>query len=145
EGGGAEGGRGVTARKAAGAGPPQPPRRDEAFGHRPATTEERLDHAVDERRLDAEPDADPDGGPPVTLGPEAAEGTEDEPHQAEVAELRRAVEDAVGDGVPAQVVEGAVHAIGEAGDAGADLGGEQRHPPTVAMRKREGGVRWLSP
>ena len=88
----------MAAREAARARLSQPAGVDEALGGRPPTAEERLDDAVYQGRLDTEAEADADRSAPVALGAQPPQGAKEEPHQTEVAQLRRAVEDAIGDG-----------------------------------------------
>src|SRR5207302_427399 len=94
------------------------------------------------RRLDGQTGTHADRRLPVALGAQTAQGAEDEPHQAEVAQLGGAVEDAVGDRVAAHAIEGAVDPVVEAGDAISHVVGDQRHPPTVVRRGRAEAALW---
>ena len=105
----------------------------------PGAAEERLDDPVDERRLDAEQQREPEGlvGLLVVLQPTSR--ADHVPDDAEVAQLGRHVEDAVGDGVAAQPVELAVDGGVEGADACPPIVGqlrERRRERRVELRRR---------
>jgi hypothetical protein len=72
---------------------------------------------------------------PVVFGPHAPQGAEEQPDQAEVAELGRGEEDTVGNGIAPDAVEGAVNGVVEATNSVAE------HPPTLFQLATAAGWR----
>jgi len=116
--------------------------------HRTASSEEGLDAAAYDDRFDADTKPGPQGGPPVSVAPQAQEGGEHHPDHPVIAKLGRSVEEAIGGPMAAQRLEGAVDGGVEALDSFAGQQARQANALRIDAAIRGGssnGPKWLSP